>query len=461
MPSSHRPACAPGLTKRLAATIAGLRASDIPAEASATVRRGLVDCVGVMIAGSGEPVVGRVMTALGPSRCSEARLLPDGPRRAAGDAALLNGIAAHVHDYDDVALDGHPSAVLVPALLAEGEATGAKGSDLIRGYVAGYETWAALWKASPEPLHARAWHPSGVFGAVAAAAACAALRRLDASQTTNALGLAAAQASGLIANFGTLAKSFQVGRAAESGLLSARMAMAGVDASDEVFEHKAGFLRAFAGGDKSAAGGYGNPDWAILTEGLDIKIYPVCYATHRLIDCALQMRRDHAIPLESIASVELRLGSIQSDILRNHCPRTVLEAKFSCEFAVAAALAEGSVRLGRLTEEFVLRGDVQSLIARTRRTIDPEIGEAPFSPYDQVTLALTDGRTFQSQPVRYAAGSRHAHPSQSEAWAKFEDAAGARLPVGAARKLFDALWWLDPETPVASLLDDTGMRTAA
>ena len=84
------------------------------------------------------------MTALGPSRCSEARLLPDGPRRSAGDAALLNGIAAHVHDYDDVALDGHPSAVLVPALLAEGEATGAKGSDLIRGYVAGYGLGRAL-----------------------------------------------------------------------------------------------------------------------------------------------------------------------------------------------------------------------------------------------------------------------------------------------------------------------------
>ena len=36
-------------------------------------------------------------------------------------AAWINGAAAHALDFDDVALGGHPSTVLVPAILAEAQ----------------------------------------------------------------------------------------------------------------------------------------------------------------------------------------------------------------------------------------------------------------------------------------------------------------------------------------------------
>jgi 2-methylcitrate dehydratase PrpD len=442
-----------GLTQQLGTAIAGLNSRDIPPDARDTVRRGFVDYIGVLLAGSGEPPVQTLLKALGPPRSPEARILPSGLRMESRDAALVNGVAGHVLDYDDVALDGHPSAVLFPALLAEADALGASVADLFRGYVAGYETWAVLWKASPVPLHGRGWHPSGVFGAVATAAACASLRRLDASKTGHAIALGAIQAGGVIANFGTSAKSLQVGRAAAAGVFAARLAEAGFDASPTALEHESGFLAAYAGGARPVAGGFGDPNWFIVSEGLDIKMYPMCYATHRLIDSALQLQRERRLAPDEIATIEVRLGQLQSTMLHSHQPATSLEAKFSAEFAVAAALIAENVGLKQLDRAFVLRQDVQTLISRTRRRIRTEIGVAPFSPEDQVSVSLADGTVIEGEAVRAAAGSRHKPPTRAQAMAKFIDTAGIALNRERTERLFDELWNMRPETRVSSILD--------
>jgi 2-methylcitrate dehydratase PrpD len=443
-----------GLTRELGISIESLTARESPREVLDTVRRGFVDYLGVLLAGSRELPVERLLKALGPSGSSESRILPSGIRIGSQDAALVNGVAGHVLDYDDVALDGHPSAVLLPALLAEAEALGATAADLFRGYIAGYETWAVLWKASPTPLHARGWHPSGVFGPVAAAAAWASLRRLDAKVSSHAMALAAVQAGGLIANFGTPAKSFQVARAAAAGIFAARLAEAGFEASPTALEHESGFLTAYARGGQAVTGGFGEPDWFILTEGLDIKMYPMCYGAHRLIDSALQSRQKRHLVPDEIVGVELRLGHLQSTMLHSHRPATPLEAKFSAEFAVAAALVAGSVGLEQLDKTFVLRPDVQSLMARTTRRIETEIGVAPFSPHDQVRVSFTDGTVVEGEPISTAAGSRHKPPSQAQARTKFIDTAGLVLNHQRAEHLFGRLWNVSPKTKIASILDD-------
>ena len=106
---------------------------------------------------------------------AQASLIPSLEKRNVEDAALVNGAAAHVLDYDDVTLDGHPSAVLVPAIVAQGEALGASGVELVTAYVAGYEVWVELLIREPVPLHQKGWHPTAVRGTLAAAAACAKL----------------------------------------------------------------------------------------------------------------------------------------------------------------------------------------------------------------------------------------------------------------------------------------------
>src|ERR1700736_1822025 len=149
------------LTQDLGRFVADLTLQQIPAEGCAIARTGIADCFGVLIAGSRDPEIALVDRELGHnSGASLASLIPSGARRSPETAALVNGIAAHVLDYDDVSLDGHPSAVLVPAILAQGEALGSSGSEMLAPYAAGYETWAELLAREPLPLHQEGWHPT-------------------------------------------------------------------------------------------------------------------------------------------------------------------------------------------------------------------------------------------------------------------------------------------------------------
>src|SRR5207302_209363 len=172
-----------------------------------------------------EPAV-QLTAALVPTSLANdgAPEIPSGRNLSAGDAALVNGVAAHVLDYDDVAMDGHMSAVLTPAILAEGFALGSSGKEALAAYIAGYEIWALLKELEPGPLHERGFHPTAIWGTLSTAAACARLNRLGPTETSNAIAIAASLASGLVANFGTMTKSLHVGRSAQAGVLAARLA---------------------------------------------------------------------------------------------------------------------------------------------------------------------------------------------------------------------------------------------
>src|SRR5262245_8188008 len=220
-----------GLTRQLGERVASLRFEDIPAEALATVKRGMIDTVGLLFAGRGEPVVQFLLNSIHDGE--EASLLFTDRKAGSADAALVNATAAHALDYDDTGIDGHPSVVLAPVVLAEGERLGAAGKALIAAYVAGYEAWAELSSRDADKHHGKGWHPTAVFGTIAAAAAACSLARLSAPQTANALGLAASMAGGLVASFGTMVKPFQVGRAAQSGIQAARLAAAGMSAAPD------------------------------------------------------------------------------------------------------------------------------------------------------------------------------------------------------------------------------------
>ena len=161
-------------------------------------------------------------------------------------AGLINGTAAQALDFDDATLEGHPSAVLVPVALAVAEEVGANGEDILTAMnVAGYEVWAELLRRDSDKYHARGFHPTGLLGTLAAAASAALLYGLNVVQTRHALGIAASFASGLVANFGSMTKPLQTGRAAESGIRAARLAANGYTAADDAIEHPLGFLKAF------------------------------------------------------------------------------------------------------------------------------------------------------------------------------------------------------------------------
>lgn len=453
-----------GLTGQLAGFVARTGIGRIPDEAACIIRAGFIDAVATMLAGRDQPVTELVREHVRAKRSdlAEASLLLGQERAGAPEAALVNGVAAHALDYDDVALAGHPSTVLVPAVLAEGEALGASGLAAMRAYLVGYEVWAELIGREPGSHHAKGWHPTGVFGTVAAAAAAANLRGLDAERSRHALAIAASLAAGLTANFGTMTKPFHAGRAAANGIEAARLARAGMTAAPDALEHAGGFLSALSPGgdvDRSRPASDLGGKLAILELGLSIKRYPMCYATHRVIDGVLDLARAHRFAPADVARVEATIGWTQAGMLRNHAPVTGLEAKFSLEFAVAAALTAGKVGLAELTDEFVGRPAVRDAMRKlsiatteTRCTLEPA-----FALTDRVAITLKDGRILDSGEIRFARGNAKLPLQDDELRAKFMDCAKSAAYADAAA-LFERLARLERLSAIAEL---TGRRTFA
>jgi 2-methylcitrate dehydratase PrpD len=430
------------LTQALGRFVADLSPNRIPEAAMRVAQLGFIDCVGTMIAGRNEEAVRIMKTVLAPPP-GPSSLTFGAERGPAPEAAWINGTAAHALDYDDVGLRGHPSTVLVPAILAEAEALDASGTDMLTAYVAGYETWAELFRRDSGLLHKKGWHPTGLYGAVGAAAACARMRRLDATRAAMAIALGASQSGGLMANFGTMTKPFHAGRAAHAGIMAARLAEAGFTASTDALEHPQGFLHAISpdGTEDRASPPKVGEQWALLTEGIGIKKYPTCYCTHRAIDCALDLVATHPVKPDEVKQVNVGISDYFATVLRNHTPDTGLAGKFSIEFAMASAIIAKRVGLRELTDEFVQRLDVQSLMRRvvttTTSQYDPDLPGA--APADAVSIELASGKTLEGAPVARATGHASRPLSEEQIYDKFADCLDAGRSNIPAETLFSRL----------------------
>jgi 2-methylcitrate dehydratase PrpD len=417
------------LTQSVGRFIADLSPNRIPEEAMRTARLGFIDCIGTMIAGRNEAAVGILKSVLAPVP-GPSSIAFSAAHATAPEAAWINGVAAHALDYDDVALRGHPSTVLVPAILAEAEALDATGADMLVAYVAGFETWAEMFRRDSGLLHKKGWHPTGLYGAVGAAAACAKLRRLDATKAAIAVALGASQSAGLMANFGTMTKPFHAGRAAHSGIMAARLAEAGFTAATDALEHPQGFLHAISpdGSEDRASESHLGETWALITQGLGIKKYPTCYCTHRAIDGILDLMAEHPMRADEVQQVTVKISDYFATVLRNHAPDTGLAAKFSIEFAMASGIIARRVGLRELTDDFVRRDDIQALMRKVRTETtteyDPELPGAAF--VDQVRVETTAGQVRDAAPVKRATG----HPTRPLAEAQIYDKFADCLDVG-------------------------------
>lgn len=405
-------------------------------------KTGFTDTIGTMVAGSAQPVVDILLKHYANAGGIDMAPVPFAAiSKPAALAACINGTAAHALDYDDVALSGHTSTVLVPSILAQGHVLDSSGQDMLDAYVVGYEVWAELIGRESGKYHLKGWHPTGVMGTVACAAALAYLHRLDANMSARAMAIAASMASGLVANFGTMTKPLHAGRAAANAIEAVQLAKLGLTAANDVFEHHAGFLQALsiAGDvDTHRVADQLGQEPHILECGLSVKRYPVCYSCHRAIDGALALINEHDLQPDQVASVTVTIGPAQASMLRNHRPQTALEAKFSIEFAVASALVAREVGLRQLADEFVQQQQVQSQFGKIQTKINQEPCplEPAFAMTDRVCMHLHNGDVLDSGEIRFPLGNALSPMTSDALRTKFLDCidsgvqSGARLAIG-------------------------------
>jgi 2-methylcitrate dehydratase PrpD len=451
-----------GLTKALAEFVAKPTFGGQEQAAYTIAKTGFIDTIATMMAGHREPVVDVVRQFFAQATTPAEAPVPFlGTMHPAAQAAFINAVAGHALDYDDVAISGHPSTVLVPAILAEGYKLNSSGLDAVRAYIVGYEVWAELLSREPEQYHLKGWHPTGVFGAVGAAAAVAYLNKLSVDEARQALAISASLASGLVANFGTMTKPFHAGRAASHGIDAVRLSKLGMTSATDVFEHPAGYLFALSlsgRADLKRPADTLGKTLRILDSGLSIKRYPVCYSSHRTIDGVLAIVERENLKAEDISKVHVTMGHAQASMLRNKHPVTGLEAKFSAQFAVASAVVARQVGLSQLTDAFATRPDVSELYGKvsvtTVNTVCPF--EPAFALTDRVVIETTGGKKFDSGEIRFPLGNAKNPIDAAGLKAKFMDCVAtgkAENPAmhGADAGLYDRIAGLENLPSVQSL----------
>lgn len=329
------------LTRALAERAMALRYDELPAPVRELARQCILDYLGVALAGAQDPLVQILLDEMAEAGGSpQASIIGHSARLPMLSAALVNGAAAHALDYDDVnmAMPGHPSVAILPGLLALAEVKGSSGREVTAAFVAGYETACRIGAALQPGHYNLGFHSTGTVGSFGAAAACAHLLGLDAEATARALGIAGTQAAGLKSQFGTMCKPFHAGKAAQNGLLAARLAQRGFSSRTDIVECVQGFALTH-GPDFVPNAALATPAAGFHLLANLFKYHAACYFTHAPIECARRLRAEHRLTPDMIAGITLRLDASCDRVCNIPVPVDGLQSKFSLRQTVAMALA--------------------------------------------------------------------------------------------------------------------------
>jgi 2-methylcitrate dehydratase PrpD len=417
------------LTEKFADLVVRTRYQDLPAAAIAKAKECILDCIGVTIAGSAEPIrepLLRYLDTVGGS--AQATLIGIGGRTSITNAALVNGTFGHVLDYDDTnqIFIGHGSAAVVPAILALAEHRGATGAEMLVAYMLGTEVQWKLGEALVDcgDHYAKGWHSTCTVGAFGATAAAARLLGLDRSQAVHAFGIAASEVGGFQEQFGTYCKPFHAGRANEIGVRAALLAQGGFTSAPSALEGKVGLLKLVADRlDLGKVDRFGEP-WGILEptfgRGINLKAHPVCASALGAVEGMQALMARHGFTAADVERIACGVRPHSLNILMYHAPQTGLEAKFSAEYWPAITLLRGRLRLAEVRDEVVRAPEVQALLQKVEVHPDPSITVS----HARVNIAVTLKNGETHREAYYPAKGAADNPlSRAELEAKFRECA--------------------------------------
>ncbi|GAA0280118.1 MmgE/PrpD family protein [Halobacterium noricense] len=451
-----------GPTEQLCEFVADTEYDDIPDDVVAHAKLMIRDAIGVSLAATETEPFERARAAKVREPESEhgvARVPGTSIEGTLGDVGLLDGILAHALDFDDVHPDmgGHPSSPVLSALLPTAEYLNASGKEFLRAFVLGTEAEISLADVLNPGHYERGWHPTAILGTVGAAVAVSALYDHDSETLQQTVGIASSQASGIKANFGTMTKSYHVGRAASSAIEAARLAAEGFTSNPDALEAEfGGFCDLFRGTSEYEFADHfetlGDP-WKIVTPRVGFKPYPCCGSTHGAIDAALEVRKNlnDNVSVQDIASIEIEEHPRRLGHTNRPDPQTQLDAKFSVQYCVIAALQDGDIWFDDFAMDAV--EDDQRRACLSGVTVQERAGEFAEDEWGaRVTVTLGDG-IEESARVACPKGSAENPMSSAELKRKYHRCATRLLSADRADESADVLDRLEEVEDITELID--------
>lgn len=430
-------------TKQLAHWAVSLAA--IPSTTRTAALMSLYNYIGCAIGGSNHPTVTKAHKALSPFfGKATSTLLGTRDKIDAQHAALLNGIASHVHDYDDTHLATiiHPTGPVASAILAYAELQGkTRGDDLLLALVAGIEASCKLGLAVWPEHYDIGWHITSTTGAIGAAVGVGKLMGLSEERMAHAIGIAAVQVIGLREMFGSDTKSLHIGRAASSGLMAAVLAENDYTSSESALEAKRGWANVVAGGGKprldellSSLG----QTWEI--EGNAFKPFPCGIVCHPAIDACIQCHaemKSKGLTCEGVQDVSITVHPLVIELTSKENPRDGLEGKFSVFHGCAVGLLLGKAGPAQYSDDTVTDPAVVAVRKRVKAKADPSLAA------DEVLLTLKhDSGAVIEKHVKHAVGSLEVPMTREQLSAKFLDQVALVVGESAANHASKVAWEL-------------------
>ncbi len=449
-------------TQKLARFVTETNYDALAPDVVAAAKIGILDGIANMLAGATQPLSAIVVEHLkrlgGNPQCAVAG--HDFSTHAPA-AAFANGIFLHCLDYE---IQGQPVAHgtsnILPCALALGEMGAASGARVIEAYVIGWEIHARLRRASVR-CNTSGFHPPGLLGPLAAAAASAKMLGLDTAQVRMALGIAASHTGGLTVNTGTMVKSTHPGTAAREGVEAAMLAQSGFISRDGVLEVKQGFVDTLLGPEfdwDELTRGLGT-SFALVDPGFNIKRYPAQIFMQWAIEAALTVRQRNEFRLDDIDYLELEVPGSHTRSGHEGTASSGLDGKFDITYCGAVAVADGRVDIDSFSDATRFAPHVESVLQKVRVTRNPDIPRDPGKTWATARVGLRDGRIL-SETCRHYRGSIANPMNRDERLAKLQDCAKRSLALADIERVVQMTDALESLADVRALMGILGHRSA-
>lgn len=314
--------------------------STLPLEVRERTRLAILNLMAVSIGANHYPQSKDLINACMEIQSGDLPIYGSGTRSGLFSSALANSSLSHLLDFDDTHLESivHPSAPVIPSVLAIGTEKGRSGKEATFSSTMGMEIAIRLGLSVGLDERYSDWHNTSLYGTSASALGSSIMFHSTSEEISSSILQGLTVATGFLSNRGTTSKSFQVGRSSAEGIVSSIAARNGVTVSGNILRT---FSLSLTGHNESdALAGDLGKKWHVLNNFL--KPYPCGVVLHPGIDAAIKLREE-GFSIDDVASIDVHVNPLVMVLTAILEPKSGLESKFSITHTIAAALVNGEL----------------------------------------------------------------------------------------------------------------------